>query len=36
MSLIPILEADIETILDWEKNAPKSVEIPFKPARVIL
>jgi len=30
------LESDIETILDWEKNALKSVEIPFKPARVIL
>jgi aconitase A len=29
-------EADIETILDWEKNAPLKVEIPFKPARVIL
>ena len=29
-------EADIETILDWEKNAPQNVEIPFKPARVIL
>ena len=28
--------ADVETILDWEKNAEKMVEIPFKPARVIL
>jgi aconitate hydratase len=27
---------DIETILDWVNNAEKSVEIPFKPARVIL
>jgi aconitate hydratase len=27
---------DIETILGWEENAPKLVEIPFKPARVIL
>jgi aconitate hydratase len=31
-----VKKADIETILDWEKNAPQSVEIPFKPARVIL
>ena len=30
------LENDIETILNWEKNASASVEIPFKPARVIL
>jgi len=22
--------------LDWEKKAPKQIEIPFKPARVIL
>ena len=29
-------KADIETILGWEINAPKQVEIPFKPARVIL
>ena len=27
---------DIEKILAWKENAPKSVEIPFKPARVIL
>lgn len=27
---------DVEKILDWVKNAPKSIEIPFKPARVIL
>lgn len=31
-----VKQADIETILDWQNNAPKSVEIPFKPARVIL
>ena len=27
---------DVENILDWEKKAPKQIEIPFKPARVIL
>lgn len=27
---------DVEKILDWKKNASESVEIPFKPARVIL
>jgi aconitate hydratase len=27
---------DVEKILDWAKNSPKSIEIPFKPARVIL
>ena len=26
----------VEKILDWEVNAPKKIEIPFKPARVIL
>mmetsp|Transcript_16758 Transcript_16758/g.18633 ORF Transcript_16758/g.18633 Transcript_16758/m.18633 type:complete len:894 (+) Transcript_16758:20-2701(+) len=31
-----ITKADVEKILDWENNASKSVEIPFKPARVIL
>jgi aconitate hydratase len=31
-----LLEADIETILNWEKNQSLNVEIPFKPARVIL
>ena len=31
-----MLAADVEKILDWEKNAPNMVEIPFKPARVIL
>lgn len=28
-------EADVEKILDWSKTAG-NVEIPFKPARVIL
>ncbi|CAN6321546.1 unnamed protein product [Urochloa humidicola] len=27
---------DVEKILDWENSAPKQVEIPFKPARVLL
>jgi aconitate hydratase len=27
---------DVEKILDWVKTSPKQVEIPFKPARVIL
>lgn len=27
---------DVERILDWENTAPKQVEIPFKPARVLL
>ncbi|KAG0568151.1 hypothetical protein KC19_7G190400 [Ceratodon purpureus] len=31
-----VLKEDVEKILDWEKTAPKQVEIPFKPARVIL
>jgi aconitate hydratase len=31
-----VLKADVEKILDWERTAPKQVEIPFKPARVIL
>eukprot|EP00356_Strombidium_inclinatum_P008831 CAMPEP_0170481670 /NCGR_PEP_ID=MMETSP0208-20121228/2025_1 /TAXON_ID=197538 /ORGANISM="Strombidium inclinatum, Strain S3" /LENGTH=892 /DNA_ID=CAMNT_0010754419 /DNA_START=29 /DNA_END=2707 /DNA_ORIENTATION=- len=31
-----VKKADIETILNWAENAEKSVEIPFKPARVIL
>lgn len=26
----------MEKIVDWEKSAPKQVEIPFKPARVLL
>ena len=31
-----VTKADVEKILDWENNASKLVEIPFKPARVIL
>jgi aconitate hydratase len=31
-----VKSSDVETILNWQENAPKSVEIPFKPARVIL
>eukprot|EP00243_Klebsormidium_subtile_P003511 TRINITY_DN16928_c0_g1_i1.p1 TRINITY_DN16928_c0_g1~~TRINITY_DN16928_c0_g1_i1.p1 ORF type:complete len:996 (-),score=337.74 TRINITY_DN16928_c0_g1_i1:360-3347(-) len=27
---------DVENIIDWEKTCPQQVEIPFKPARVIL
>jgi len=31
-----ISEKDVENILNWEVNSQKDVEIPFKPARVIL
>jgi aconitate hydratase len=31
-----VAKKDVETILNWVDNAPKKVEIPFKPARVIL
>ena len=31
-----VKKSDVETILDWKNLASKSVEIPFKPARVIL
>lgn len=31
-----VMKEDVEKILDWEKTSPKQVEIPFKPARVIL
>ena len=27
---------DVNNILDWEKKAPQQIEIPFKPARVVL
>ena len=30
------MKEDVEKILDWVNTAPKQVEIPFKPARVIL
>ena len=33
---IYILEADIETILNWRESSEQDLEIPFKPARVIL
>ena len=29
-------QKDVENILSWEQNQENSVEIPFKPARVIL
>lgn len=31
-----ILSSDVEKILNWEVNSTKDIEIPFKPARVIL
>ncbi|KAK4743633.1 hypothetical protein SAY87_009945 [Trapa incisa] len=31
-----VTKEDVEKIVDWEKTAPKLVEIPFKPARVLL
>ena len=31
-----VCEADVERILDWERNQDSNVEIPFRPARVIL
>eukprot|EP00250_Pteridium_aquilinum_P019392 c24413_g1_i1 orf=426-3311(+) len=31
-----VSKEDVEKILDWENTSPKQVEIPFKPARVIL
>lgn len=31
-----VTEADVEKILDWEVNCKKGIEIPFKPARVLL
>ncbi|KAI3755590.1 hypothetical protein L1987_55394 [Smallanthus sonchifolius] len=31
-----VTKDDVEKIIDWEKTAPKQVEIPFKPARVLL
>jgi aconitate hydratase len=33
---INYLEADIETILNWRESSEQDLEIPFKPARVIL
>ena len=31
-----VTKDDIERIIDWENASPKLVEIPFKPARVLL
>jgi len=31
-----VKKADVEKILDWQKTALKNIEIPFKPARVIM
>lgn len=31
-----VTKSDVEKIIDWENTAPKLVEIPFKPARVLL
>lgn len=31
-----VKEQDIEKILDWVKTSQQDVEIPFRPARVIL
>lgn len=31
-----VTKNDVEKIIDWEITSPKQVEIPFKPARVLL
>lgn len=31
-----VTKNDVEKIIDWENTSPKLVEIPFKPARVLL
>lgn len=31
-----VTKEDVGKIIDWEKTSPKQVEIPFKPARVLL
>lgn len=31
-----VTSKDVEKILNWVDNATKDVEIPFKPARVLL
>ena len=33
---VNLLATDIETILNWQKSSEDDLEIPFKPARVIL
>ena len=31
-----VTQKDVEKIMDWHNTSQKDVEIPFKPARVIL
>jgi len=31
-----VTKDDVEKIIDWENTSTKQVEIPFKPARVLL
>lgn len=31
-----VTKNDVEKIIDWENTSPNQVEIPFKPARVLL
>ncbi|EFC38225.1 aconitase [Naegleria gruberi] len=31
-----VLKEDVEKILNWEESSKKSIEIPFKPARVLM
>ena len=31
-----VKQPDVDNILNWKENQGKSVEIPFRPARVIL
>lgn len=31
-----VKKEDVEKIIDWENTSTKQVEIPFKPARVLL
>jgi aconitate hydratase len=33
---VSITEQDVDKILNWSINSTKEIEIPFKPARVIL
>lgn len=34
--MLMLLESDIETILNWAESSEQDLEIPFKPARVLL
>jgi len=36
LPLMDLIESDIETILNWVESSEKDLEIPFKPARVLL